>query len=97
MTSTLLQVSFGKRVQLPPASPDLDSKSVLTVPLLNRQRFPIVVTGVQNTGCHRDKTLLEQCDVEDVFGIHSLALRASIRIRVGVDGCVWDPLACASC
>ena len=50
------------------------------MPLLNRQRFPIVVIGVKNTGLSCQNTLLGQCEVADVFRIHSLALRARICV-----------------
>ena len=50
-------------------------RSGWVVPLLNRKRFPIVAIGVKNIGCRCENTLLEQCEVEDVFRIQSLALR----------------------
>ena len=56
------------------------------MPLLNRKRCALCCDCVQSTGCPRDNTLLEQYEVVDVFRIHSLALRASIRGCVGV-GC----------
>ena len=52
--------------------------------LLDRRRFPIVVIGARDTGYSCEDTLLEQCDMENVFRIHSLALRASIA-AVSVD------------
>ena len=53
-------------------------RSGSVVPLLKGKHGPVLVGGVQNTGDSRDNTLLEQCEVANVFRIYSLALRTSI-------------------